>query len=497
MVSSYQKSGRDTIFIAIATVVQFVIGLVQLPLLTKTLGAHDYGLWSQLNATVSLVLPFTALGLGGAMIRFLAGEKDRDKIQESFYSVVAMSFLINLTTAVVIGFGLTDIIAVNFFDGAVEMVKITGILILLSPLVALYHNLIRTFRQIKRLSIFMIAEGCGQLGLIAYLVLNGHGVTSVALASVAVKLVTLIILFFLIKSEVGIIRPRFSPIKEYLSYSIPLIPRSIAFWLVNLSDRYVIGFFLGAAPVGIYSAAYSIGSLPYSVATVLTFVLLATLSKLYDEGRMDEVKNHLSYSLKYLLAIVIPFVFGAAIIGESVLRLFSTDEIASQGRLIIPLVALAVSFLSVHNIVSYNLLLAKKTKILGITWAIAAGLNIGLNILVVPRLGILGAAITTLIAYSLAFGVISYFAFREFRFPIDRRFIGKSLIASAVMSLAIWQMAPQGNLDTVVTVLAGAAIYGGILIASKGFSKTELRFFLGLLRRKNSTEPNSGEDTTL
>ena len=84
MANSYQKSGRDTVFVAIAAVVQFVIGLIPLPLLTKTLGAHDYGLWSQLNATVSLILPFTALGLGGAMIRFLAAEKDRGKIQEAF-----------------------------------------------------------------------------------------------------------------------------------------------------------------------------------------------------------------------------------------------------------------------------------------------------------------------------------------------------------------------------------------------------------------------------
>ena len=183
MANSYQKSGRDTIFVAIATVVQFVIGLIQLPLLTKTLGAHDYGLWSQLNATVSLILPFTALGLGGAMVRFLASEKDRDKIQEAFYSVVAVSFLINLVAAMVIGFGLTDILAANFFDGAVQIVRVAAILVLLTPVSALYLNLIRTFQQIKRHSMVLIAGSCSQLGLIAYLVLNGYGILSVCLIS--------------------------------------------------------------------------------------------------------------------------------------------------------------------------------------------------------------------------------------------------------------------------------------------------------------------------
>ena len=480
--SSYRESATDTLITGTATLLIFLVGLIQLPLLTKTLGAHDYGIWSQVWVTISLVLPFTGLGLASAVIRFLAAEKSKEEIQEGFYSVVSVVFMTNLIASLAV-IGFAHPLAVNFFDGAVQIVRITGILILITPVSGLYMYLIRTFRQVKRYSILMVAEEYSRLGVMAYLVLNGHGILSVILALLAIKVTLLLILVFTIKSQIGIKRPHFYRLKEFLSFSLPLVPRSISFWLVTLSDRYVIGFFLGATSVGIYSAAYGIGNLPYSIVGVLTMVLFVNLSKLYDEGRMGEVKAHLSYSLKYLLAIVIPFVFGAAILAEPVLRLFSTSEIASQGRFIVPLVALAVSFLSIHHIISHILILAKKTRTMAIIWIIAAGLNIGLNMLAVPRMGILGAAITTLIAYSLALVAVSYYCFREFKFNIDWHFILKSLIASAIMSLAVWKMAPQGNLDTILTVAAGVAIYGVAIFLLKGFEGEEIRFFRGLLRR--------------
>ena len=490
MESSYLKSARDTTIIGIATFLQFLIGLALVPLLTKSLGAHDYGIWAQVHVTVSLILPFTSLGVGAAMIRFLAAKKNREEIQEGFYTVVSSLFVVNLIAALAV-ISFAHPLADNFFDGAVQIVRITGILILLTPLSAHYLLLIRTFQQVKRYSIFVIAEHCSQFGLIAYLVLTGHGIFSVVLAIIATKVLILMALFFSIKSQIGIGRPSFSRLKEYLRFSVPLVPRSIAFWLVNLSDRYVIGFFLGATSVGIYSAASGLGNLPYSFMAVLSFVLLATLPYLYDEGRMDEVRNHLRYVLKYFLAITIPFVFGATILAEPILRLFTTSQIASQGYFIVPLIAFAVLFLCIHAIISNILIITKKTKIMAPIWIVAAGLNIGLNILVVPRIGILGAAITTLFAYSLALILVGYYSFKEFKFNIDWHFIMKSLIASAVMSLVVWLMAPKGNLDTILAVVSGVIIYGVVLLLLRGFSKEEFRFFRELIRRRTpATRPN-------
>lgn len=482
METSYQKFAKDVAVIGVTNLLVALSALILLPLITKILGTHDYGIWAQVQVTISLVMGFVGLGLPYAMTRFLPAKTNKEEIQEEFYSVFCLVFSVTLIVSLIL-IASAGFIADAFFEGATEIVRITGLIILVWSLDLVFLSLFRTFRQMKKYSLFTIANMYGQVGLIAYLVLNGYGLLSMILAVLAIRVIIFFILFFLIKSQIGIRRPHFSRIKEYLSFGVPTIPGSISSWVAASSDRYVIGYFLGAASVGVYSAGYNLGSIPSMLAGVLGFVLPPTLSKLYDEGKMDEVKTYLNYSLKYSLTVAIPFVFGAAVLAKPVLRLFSTAEIANQGYLIVPLVALSTLFFAAYVPIMHIIVLVKKTRITGAIWIICALVNLGLNILVVPRLGIFGAAITTLIAYGLALGLTSYYSFKEFKFTIDWHFIIKSLIASAVMSLAIWKMSPQGTSATILTIVAGAAIYGAVLLLLKGFKKEEFKFFKELFQR--------------
>ena len=482
MENSYQKFARDVFIIGIANALAALSGIIFLPLITKTLGAYDYGIWAQVQVTISLVVGFVGLGLPFAITRFLPAKRDRGEIQEGFYSAFCLVFLVTLAVSVIL-IAAAHFIAGAFFDGATSIVRITGLIILVWSLDNVFLSLFRAFRQMKRYAIFTIANTYAQVGLIAYLVLNGHGIFEVVLAVLAIKAVTFFILFYLIKSQIGFKRPHFSRIKEYLNFGVPTIPGNVAAWVVRSSDRYVISYFLGASSVGIYSAGYGVGHIPFMIIQVLAFVLPPALSKLYDEGRMEEVKTHLRYSLKYLLAVAIPFVFGAVVLAYPVLKVFSTAEIAVEGYFIVPLVALSTLFFAGYVPILQILVLVKKTKITGAIWISCALVNLGLNILLVPHLGIMGAAITTLIAYVLALGLTTYYSFKEFRFPIDWRFIVKSLIASGAMSAALWAIAPEGTSATILTVVAGAAIYGAVLFLLKGFTKEEFKFFRGLFQR--------------
>jgi O-antigen/teichoic acid export membrane protein len=482
LATSYRKSAIDTIFVGAATLVQFLFGLFIMPLISKTMGAQGYGIWSQATATVSLILSVTNLGLGTALVRFLASEKSREEIREGFYSVIITLFAVNLIAALLV-FVFAGPLADNFFNGAVLVVRLTGAMVILVTLVENCLLLIRTFQQVKMLSAFMAAETALFTALVAFFVFRGYGITWVVLAYISVKTLEFIVLFFLIRSKIGLKWPRFSRLREFLSFGLPLAPRGLAYWLININDRYIISYVLGATSLGIYAAGYNLGNIPYSVTTILSFVLMATLPQLYDQGRIDEVKTHLRFNLKYFLAIAIPFLFGAAVLGESVLRLFSTQEIAAGGHFVTPLVALAVTLLGVHNIMWNILLLVKKTRVLVIIWGIAAALNVGLNLLLVPSVGIIGAPVSALVAYALALGAVSYYARKELTFPIDWSFILKSIAASLVMSAAVWPLRSTSLLGTFFTVLAGVAVYGVVLVLLRGFSRSEFKFFWGLLKR--------------
>lgn len=481
MENSHHKFAKDVLIVGIADALTAVSGIIVMVLITKTLGAAGYGIWAQVNVTISLAMSFAGLGLPLAMTRFLAAEKNGKEIQEGFYSIFSFVFLTTLTLSLFL-IVFSDVIAKAFFDGATRIVVITGLIILVWSLDWVCLNLFATFRQMRKYAVFIIADICGQIGLIAYLVLSGYGLLSIVLSVLAVRLIIFFVLFFLIKSQIGIRRPHLSRIKEYLSFGLPTVPRSMAGWAVASSDRYVIGYFLGAASVGVYSAGYGIGVIPFMLAVVLGFVLTPTLCKLYDEGRVNEVKTHLSYSLKYLLAIAIPFVFGAVVLAKPVLGMVSTSKIAAEGYFIVPLVALGTLFMAVHVPIANILILVKKPKVQGAIWALCALVNLGLNVLVVPLWGILGAAITTLISYALALGMTVYYSLKELRFSIEWSFVLKSLVASMLMSLVIWKMGPEATLSTILTVVTGVIVYATALVLLKGFRREEWQFARELFR---------------
>ena len=482
MESSYQKFTKEVIVIGIMTLMVTLSDIILLPLLTKTLGAQDYGIWSQVQATVGLMVPLAALGLPFAMVRFLTAEKDKKEIQEGFYSIVAIVVFNNLIiSSILIIF--PGFIADHFFEGASQVVRITGLLTLAFALNGAYLAFFRTFRRIKTYAVFNVVRAYAEIGLISCLVLSGHGILAAVVGLLIIRVALFLGLFFFIGSEIGVRKPDFSRIREYLNFSLPTVAGNITSWVVSLSDRYVIAYFLGAASVGIYSAGYVIANGSMLFAGILGLLLPAALSQLYDEGRIDEVKTHLRYSLKYMLALGIPFVFGAAILAEPVLRMMSTAEIASEGRWVIPIVAFGFLLISAAYAPGHILILAKKTKISAAAMGISALVNLSLNILIVPHVGILGAAITTAIAYFLLLGIVSYYTFKEFRFNIEWRFIVKSLIASAIMSLVIWWISPVTNVATIITVVVGVVVYGAALFLLRGFSQEELKFFRGLFNR--------------
>ena len=113
---------------------------------------------------------------------------------------------------------------------------------------------------------------------------------------------------------------------------------------------------------------------------------------------------------------------------------------------------------------------------------ISAALNIMLNIILIPRLGILGAAIATLIAYGVL-GILTLLVSRRYlRFDLSLPFILKSIFSSAIMVLCIWLINPQFIVAVTISIFVGALIYFGMLLLSKGLGKREIVFFVNFAK---------------
>ena len=407
--------------------------------------------------------------------RFLAAKTDRNEIREEFYSVFFLVLLIAVVSAFLFVV-FSDTISHILFDGESYVVRITGFTVFIWALDWVFLNLLRAFREMKKYALFMIGKIVCEMAVIVYLVSSGYGLFRILLFVLIVRIVLFGLLFYLVNRKVPFVIPRFSKIKEYLAFGLPTVPGNVSAWVVSSSGRYFIGYFLGATSVGIYTVGYGLGSLPIMVVSILGFVLPATLSHLYDNGKLDDVKKTLQYSLKYYLLVAIPFLFGTIVLAHNIIAVLATRDIADKGYFITPLIALSSVFFGFHAITSQILVLVRKTKIIAGLWICAALANFGLNMLVVPYWGILGAAITTIIAYGIAMTLAMYFSFREFTYNIDWSFITKSIGASLVMALVLRSVNPSNLLSIVFSIVLGVMVYGIILVVLQGFRKSEYVF---------------------
>jgi O-antigen/teichoic acid export membrane protein len=301
----------------------------------------------------------------------------------------------------------------------------------------------------------------------------GFGLFGVISAVLIIQGSCFLISTYKIISQIGFGVPKFKQIGEYLKYSAPLTPNSLIRWVTDSSDRYMVSYFLELSQVGIYSASYTIGSLTQLFLTPIQFILFPELSRLFDEGNIEEIKVYLCYSMKYFLLIAIPAVFGLSALAKPMLEIFTTQEFIS-GSIVIPFIALSGLLAGIFQIIINITHLVKKTKFNLYIHTFAALLNVIFNVLLIPSIGIVGAAIATLISYTFMVIICIHVSFKYIKFNLNFYFILKSIMASSIMFGVIFCLNPSSIMELFSSVLLGAFVYIAVMILIKGISGYEL-----------------------
>jgi len=479
--AKHEAVARDIAIAGFANLLPLAQAFVVLPVITKSLGESAYGIFVQFTVTVGLAMTLAVLGLHSGMIRFLAAEKDRRAVREGFYST-AFSVLGTSLVAGLILMVFSRALAASLFEGQVRIVVMCALVVPISSVNLVFLMFFRTLGRVKRYATILFVQTSAEIVAIWSAVLLGRGVFGATMAMFIVRTAVSLFMLGLIMREIGFGWPSFAPFGKYLRYGLPFVPGNILSWALNSSDKYLISVFLGVSFVGIYSPGHSMGNLIKLFPGPLEFVLLPTLAKLYDEGKLADVKLYLHFALKYVLLLAIPAVFGLSLLSKPLLVIMSTAEIASRGWFVTPFVAVAALLYGIAVVHNLAIALVKKTVAAGIAWTVAGVSNIALNLVFIPWLGILGAAITALIGFALATAIFIWHSSRCLRFGFPWAAVVKSVLASLAMSAFIWAMRPGRLADTLFCIACGTAIYGLALAGLGGIRRNELRLFRSLLK---------------
>ncbi len=481
---SIKKAASDTGILAIARVMVSLSNLILLPLLTKNLGAADYGIWVQAWATIMLAIFIIDMGLPYSMSRFFP-TKEKKEISKDFYSIL---FLI-ITVAAIFSaflFIFSGRVAGLIFGNNILVVKMLSLIIIVWSCDSAFFEILRALRKMRRYSTLIFLQNVAEIGLAAILVISGKGVVG-AMAAILITRSALLAYFIVSTYKLlGFSFPEFGNLKTYLKFGLPTVPMNVSSWIVSSSDRYMIGIFLGSRFVGYYDPAYLLGqSVPFLLASVIGFALTPSLSKMFDEGDVGEVVKTLSFMLKSLLIISIPFVFGSALLSKPILILLSTEEIATNSYHLVPLVALGLMFYGIKIILSQTFVLEKKTKMLGATYTFSALVNIALNLVLIPYIGIIGAAISTTISYFVDVIVVYRWAKKGIIPTFNINAIAKIIACSSLMGA--WIVSYKSTisfLPTVVPLFSGVILYLALIYTLRIFTKEEIRMIKSIAKMK-------------
>lgn len=238
-------------------------------------------------------------------------------------------------------------IANALFDGSMQIMYIVIVMAFFACLDLMLLSYFRTFQQITIYSTFLVLQT--YIGVVVSIVLTWmhQPIDVVVLGRLSGFFLVFVAMAILIVRELGF-TTKLKSLKEELKFAIPTVPNNVSSWIVDSSDRIVIGVVLGSVAVGCYSPGYSLGNLILMFLTPFAVLLPAVLPEYYEKGDMEKVDTFLTYSLKYYLLITIPACVGLSILSKPLLYVLTTTIIADSGYLVTPLVALGAMFMGIY-----------------------------------------------------------------------------------------------------------------------------------------------------
>ena len=425
------RLSTDMMSYGIGKVGEGIAMLVLLPVLTRAFSPAEFGMWD-ITMTFFLLTAMTAsLGLEPALAAFYfeTREVDRRKL------IASTSIQFRLVSSIVfatLAFFLAPQISQIIFGTAEHAAyfKIAAAAVPFFLAVNIFKQLLRVDFSPWKFNIIGVGYAALYAGLAVFFVTK----MKMGVAGVLVGILASAACFSVVG---GVFAARhFSPrcsgriLKDMLRFSLPLLPSLFACWLIDFSDRYFLTRMGTLEQVGIYSAGARISSIIilFSASFQMAWGPYA-LSIQHDDGARER------YSRGLLLFVC------AALAGATAITIFARPRLVVLAQpkyyaaeKVIGLLVLATVAYGAFLVANIGLLITKKTTLTSFAIAVGALLNIGLNFMLIPRFGMMGAAAATIAAYFVAFVLIYMFAQKYY--PVDYkpvRLVGVVLVSVCAM----------------------------------------------------------------
>jgi O-antigen/teichoic acid export membrane protein len=427
-----KRLGRHSAVYGLGGLVSRILATLLLPLYTHYLPPGSYGRVEIVTAATAVLAILLQLGISSAFFRFYFDAKEDAErlvvIRTSFWFTMAMSTL-GLVLGVVFAAPIGHWLGLGH-DPSLVRAGAVGLWAQTN-----YQQLTALFRVEERSVQYAIASVANVLITVAAMVLFvayfHWGAVGLVVGNFTGTLVVYTVLLAYRYEQLGAQFDR-GLFRKMQQFGMPLIPSALALWTINFVDREFVSWYKGNAEVGVYSAAVKIASL-------ITFVMVAFRTAwpafAYSIEDDREAKRTYSFVLTYLLALTSWAALALGALAPWWVRLL-TDPRYQRAEKGVALLAFAGAVYAGYVVLAIGSGRARKTQW---NWAVTgagAAVNVGLNFWLVPRFGMVGAAVSTAVAYVVLFVGMTLYAQHVYPVRYQWRRVVTCVAAGAGLTVA-------------------------------------------------------------
>lgn len=384
--NNYKKLINNSIIFAIGNMGSKVITFVMLPLYTYALSTEEYGTVDLLLTTISLLLPIVGLSVFESVLRF-AMEKNRDP-----ESVFSNSMYVTLLSSLLLLFTIPFAMKFENWIGILPILLI----------IQLFQNLFSQYaKAINKINIFAmngILLSFFTAGLnIIFLVPFKMGLHGYLLSLVFANIISTV--YLSVRLDVPKIYNRkkvnSKDIIDQLRFCIPLIPNSIAWWLTTAVGRYFILIFIGMSANGIFAVSNKIPTLLVVFTSIFAQSWQISAIESYENEDGKEILNNVYNYYFFLLFLSSSFLI---LFIRPMMKILVSPEFFSSWKYV-PFLLLSVIFSSISGFLGSQYIAMKDSVGVFKTTIIGAVLNVILNLVLIPIIGLQGVGVSSFLSF--------------------------------------------------------------------------------------------------
>ena len=440
-----QLVSESTLYV-LGNVLRRGLSVITMPVFTRYLSTSGYGVLAIVGTVQNMLEVFYEMGTAQSSTRFYYDCKDKRERETLLGTLLIFSLASTLILTFLL-FALGDLIW-RFVGKEIPFYPYMALTIgtvFLGNLGVLPRVLFRVQNQVPRFFRLSLAQSVLTVSLsVLFVVWFALGPLGPVLATFIVAAFFFAVYGYCLRGHVRMVF-RWAIARRALAFGLPEIPLRWGSWALKVADRLILQHFTSLSVVAIYSVGYSVSKMPFDlVGNAVHWAIVPffySTAKKESEARSKEIFSRVA---TYNVAVLAGLALATTLFGRELIEILASAKYA-EAVAIVPIIVAASFLQELYYIPSKGIYLKEKTAVLPLILLVPAGLNIGLNFLLIPRFGMMGAAWATLACYAVMIVLALAISQRIYPIPYEYGRITKVILAAGILS-AVGGIVPEASL---------------------------------------------------